>query len=447
MADKSVRDGVCSDQRGRNVILLTADSFRADHCGFLNDSNNTTPFLDKVSEEGVTFENAIATGPRTPSSAPEFITGSPLPKFNKNIVGIDSEAHLLLDHIDRSETIAERFRKRGYSTVAFTANPWTTKNTYFDKGFDKFVEIGAKNRGRKSGSFSIDTLEAASTLLSQWWNKTEWFSQWPTFYEDILTAIESVNEPYFLWVFLLDTHNPYIVPREDHSETSLPRMYYSLLRSNTVFGDRGSSSYRNTIPPHVEREVKKVYRDGIRSVDRFVQTIADDLAKDDPVIIFHSDHGEAFNEHGTYGHQRVLYEENIHVPLVAFNTAAQERITGPFSLLRFPELITTLSKDGDINPKDWTDDYTISRTDSNTAITVRTDRWKYLSNEGETMLYDLVNDPHEKTDIAEENHGQAKHFQSIIDDFTKNLSEIDDNRGEEIADKKMRNRLESLGYR
>jgi arylsulfatase A-like enzyme len=38
-----------------------------------------------------------------------------------------------------------------------------------------------------------------------------------------------------------------------------------------------------------------------------------DLLKN-TVIVFASDHGEAFGEHGAYGHQRLFHEEGIHVP-------------------------------------------------------------------------------------------------------------------------------------
>ena len=44
----------------RNIVLITSDSLRADHCGFLNDRMDTTATLDRMANDGVVFENTIA---------------------------------------------------------------------------------------------------------------------------------------------------------------------------------------------------------------------------------------------------------------------------------------------------------------------------------------------------------------------------------------------------
>ena len=59
----------------RNVVLITLDSLRADHCGFLGYSRDTTPFMDKMAREGLYFENAIASGVATPTSIFGVFTG------------------------------------------------------------------------------------------------------------------------------------------------------------------------------------------------------------------------------------------------------------------------------------------------------------------------------------------------------------------------------------
>jgi hypothetical protein len=44
---------------------------------------------------------------------------------------------------------------------------------------------------------------------------------WETFYDDIATWIEDVDEPHFLWVFLVDPHLPYIPVDEYCSRSKL----------------------------------------------------------------------------------------------------------------------------------------------------------------------------------------------------------------------------------
>ena len=60
----------------RNIVLVTVDSLRADHCGFNGGDPELTPTLDDLAENGLVFENAFAPGPRTPSSMPVLMTGA-----------------------------------------------------------------------------------------------------------------------------------------------------------------------------------------------------------------------------------------------------------------------------------------------------------------------------------------------------------------------------------
>jgi len=50
----------------RNIVLITFDSLRADHCSFMGYHRETTPNIDRMAKEGLYFENAIASGVPTP---------------------------------------------------------------------------------------------------------------------------------------------------------------------------------------------------------------------------------------------------------------------------------------------------------------------------------------------------------------------------------------------
>jgi arylsulfatase len=66
------------------------------------------------------------------------------------------------------------------------------------------------------------------------------------------------------------------------------------------------------------------------------------LGGDDPTIVVHGDHGEAFGEHGTYGHEPYLHEENVRVPLVV-DSEIDGTVSDVTSLRRLPELLETLA--------------------------------------------------------------------------------------------------------
>ena len=58
-----------------NTILITADSLRADYCGFINRKRkHLTPFLNKLAREALIFKNAYANAPYTPMSFPAIFT-------------------------------------------------------------------------------------------------------------------------------------------------------------------------------------------------------------------------------------------------------------------------------------------------------------------------------------------------------------------------------------
>lgn len=428
----------------RNLILITVDSLRADHCGFLNEAADTTPFLDDLAGDSITFETAVAPGPRTPSSVPEIMTGDPLP-----IADIEDDLSVQLshigDHMTNSTPISEILQEHGYQTIGFTTNPWTTTTTEFDKGFDSFTEISESEEEFIANWFDNTPLGPAADLFDQWYHGNSWFSQWPNFYDNIIETIEGTSEPFFLWVFLLDTHNPYIVPRQDRQETNMMKMYYGLLRGNNMFGDRVVTSYKDNIKPHVSQFLQEAYRDATRSIDRFVETLLDDLSAYDPALVFHSDHGEAFGEHGTYGHQRVLYEENVHVPLLIYDGRQNGRVSKPISLRQIPQILQELSDGTADTPELWTDAAVVTRTESSDASAIRTKKWKYISNEDGDALFHLERDPDESTDVSETESSKRTELRERLQTILDGLP-VDDSHKTESVGTDVTGRLESLGY-
>ena len=83
----------------------------------------------------------------------------------------------------------------------------------------------------------------------------------------------------------------------------------------------------------------------IRSMDRGLAMLVDGLRErglyDDALILFTSDHGEEFHEHGWVGwHSHTLYDELLRVPLVVKlpgNRAAARRIAHQ---VRLTDLVT-----------------------------------------------------------------------------------------------------------
>lgn len=395
-----------SDGR-ENIVLITIDSLRADHCGHLGSEFDLTPMLDSLASDGISFENAIAPGPRTPSSMPTVFTGQFGPVDAIDAWDYGHRQARISRHLARNETFAERLRKRGYTTVGITTNPWTADfhyETSFAKGFDRFVDIIVANESAEVNQSDsrfgaavnrwLRTSDVADRLRIN--RMKDWFRQWPQYYEFVLDEVQTAEEPYFLWVFVLDTHKPYITPSEYRVENSLLEMYYSMLWEY-VSGVDGSQ-----YPDHVKRRLRRAYRDTIRSVDQFVHALSRDLSADDPVFIVHADHGEAFGEHGTFGHGQELYRENLHVPLVVSNVGRTARVTDPTSLGSIPRMISTVaSADATFDPRTYTSEFVPSTTEDGRKASLSGRRWKFITDGDDEEVYDLTADPDEHTNLAE----------------------------------------------
>lgn len=390
-----------TDDSRRNLVLVTVDSLRADHCGFVNPESQLTPAIDRLADDGVSFTQAVAPGPRTPSSVPVLFTG----EFMS-----DDEGWTMADwqrrqrrigrHMARFSHLSEQLQRRGYETAAFTANPWTTRESNFDAGFDRFTEISADSDDISSKHLSDSSLfkladsgiEALGSDPFDWSSKKEWFSQWTGYFDLVRKQLSELSEPFFLWIFILDSHQPYITPRRFREECSAWEMYYSILRYW-----HGKSA--DGIPPHAREMIGRTYRDAVRSVDAFVDALQDEIELYDPVTVFTSDHGEALGEHGNFGHEQTLYEENLRVPFFVHNTGSAETVREQLPLRSLPEILSALTEPSEFDPRAYTRPFVVSKIEDNSALSVRTERWKLVS-DGETdRLYDLESDPEESNDV------------------------------------------------
>ena len=372
-----------------NIVLVTIDSLRADHCSFMGYEEQTTPTLDTMAAEGARFEHAIAPGPSTPESMPAVFTGRyPANYIDPADVG---EARTRIGHHMRTrETLPERLSRRGYATAGFTPNPYTSRHFGFEAGFDRFEDFsdsGVRTAGDgllQRLSPNSDAAQAARMLVNLL-QREEVFKPWDAYADDVAAWIDAATAPYFVWVHMMDPHVPYMAPGS-HRRLN----WWQTFRANMAFwrGDKEAG-----LDPAVLDRLRMAYDDTVRYTDAFLDRLRS-MTDDRTALVVHADHGEAFGEHGTYGHEPYLYEENIHVPLVVTGvpSATVER---PVSLRALPSLTERLA-DGDWDPHVAESSFTVSRTAGGERVALRSQRLKYIRGPGETELYDLARDEHER---------------------------------------------------
>lgn len=446
--------GVCTvTDSPQNIVHVTVDSLRADQCGFLEPTAETTPALDSLAAESTVFESAIAPAPRTPTAIPETLTGAFMPKGTPE-THADQFARIR-NHLADHDPLPKYLSEADYTTIAFVGNPWLTRRSGIDEWFDEFHDLGVvdhESRFRRMAlsTFGGSTIGDVALWIDRWRHRRGFFSQWETYVDELFETLRDTEPPYYVWVFLMEPHNPYIAPPGDRVENSTLDMYYGLLRGNEIFHPTESdSSLKHELTPHVERRVKRAYRDTIRSVDRFVgrlQTVLDD----DHLLVFHSDHGEAFDEHGTYGHRHRLYEENIHVPFFIRDATTDDGtvVEDPVSLRDLPELVLDrVTTDASISTSGRDEEYVVARTESAEQIALRTNQYKYIyDRDSGELVFDLAADPGERTDLSEMERDRCQRWQSIVEGVWDDLPELPGAESGSVPASTVE-RLESLGYK
>jgi arylsulfatase A-like enzyme len=190
-------------------------------------------------------------------------------------------------------------------------------------------------------------------------------------------------------------------------------MYYANYRERSTDGK---------LPERVETRLHAAYRDTIRSVDGFVEQLLSDI-DGNPSLVFHSDHGDAFYEHGTYGHHSELYEENIHVPLLVYDGETTGRVSGPVSLRTLPDIVCRLGTDVPLDPESWTSEFVMSVTEGISKLALRSNHWKYIAGD-EEEVYNLAADPEETHDLSGEHQEVTAAFRQLLRLNRQHIDEV-----------------------
>ena len=330
----------------RNIVLLTYDSLRADHCGYMGCERDTTPNLDRLADEGVAFENAISPAPRTNPSMAGVFTGEPM-AFREEV----SNPEISRRHLKRYGTIAEHLSEMGYTTGAFNPNAYASQYYGFDRGFDHYEDfLFSEDTYQTIFDRHLDDTGLYRSLrnIRNFVRGEEVFRTWDTFIDDIEQWVNKADEPYFLWIFSMDTHFPYRTP-------SVKRKYSNLLTQFSANWKRNKiiDQLNPELSEKFHDDIVDIYDDAIRFGDTLLSELSARIGETNPSIVVHGDHGEALGEQGMYGHfYPSLFEENIHVPLVIYNSQfGTDRVDEPFPLTRLPSLLRAISRDKEYNLK------------------------------------------------------------------------------------------------
>lgn len=314
---------------GPNIVFVAVDALRADYLpAYSPRAAAATPNLDTFRGDAVFFPNCFAQSTWTK------------PSFATLFTGLYPETHTAVTKTSRlpSEivTLAEALRDGGYYTKGLANNPNIMKVWNFDQGFVDYTDLKpsvyyfwAPASAEKlcgynglrlvrqrlcaisplpdKGGFSPKKLlrRLRERVFGKGLVVTEFYQPAEVVTQDALDWIDSravpQGTPFYLFLHYMDPHDPF------------------------MDADRAGVGYARVQvenpPPELKEPMQKAYNDEIEHLDKYLGALFAGLKQrglyDGALIVFTSDHGEEFLDHQGWWHGQTLYDELMHVPLIA----------------------------------------------------------------------------------------------------------------------------------
>jgi len=387
--------------RAPNVLLVTIDTLRADRLSSYGYARQTSPFLDELAAAGIRFDRAYATASWTAPSVASLMTSLEPSVHGIEHGFIDDDVIVKQEVIPESVALwPELLREAGYRTYGVTANTHLYGHFGFAQGFDRYECVGF-----------LDATKVIA-VVDKWRGE-----------------IVGGDDPWFLWVHLLDPHGRYR-PRKPWIQEYFPHFRPLWMPIRNVFVPENYKQFGVTRGTRVFDLVNALYDSEIAYTDRAIRSIAEKvgLAANDLVVVT-SDHGEEFLDHGGFGHGITLYEEVIRVPLILRMPGAAHAgrvVSAPVSLIDV--LPTVLDIVGAEAPAELQGTSLLPIVEGDEAdervvvaslarfVPLGTDsitrgRWKYIQHRVEKdrrMLFDVAADPAETRNLLESDPERAQ---------------------------------------
>jgi arylsulfatase A-like enzyme len=398
----------------QNLILFGVDSLRADHMSCYGYHRLTTPHIDRMAAQGVVFEHNFSPHIPTTSGYASMFTG--LDCFSNNTVALRHSGPV------EGATLAEILGEAGYSTtcLGFGGNPAS-------RGFQNYLEFKGWGSWEERPSTKAGNLNDVAIPE--------------------IERLAADDKPFFLFFRHMDPHSPYLPP------APFERMFYSgnecdpaNQSMDPVMKFKPFCDYFATwMPPGVTDTayVNAQYDGAVAYMDAAIQQILtrmDELGlSEDTLVVLNGDHGETLNEHDCYYDHHGLYDPTLNVPLILRHPGklpAGARVSG-YSLHQ--DLAPTVLELLDIKTQARFDGKSVlpmlrgdvASNHSEFYITEctwmrkhgwRTPEWKLIVAlepdfhfKPEVELYNLIQDPLENCNVAEQEPAVVAMLRSRMD--------------------------------
>lgn len=415
-----------------NVLFLICDDLNCD-LGCYGHPTVKSPNIDRLAERGVRFHHAYCQYPLCGPSRASFMTG-----LYPDQTLIRKNAIYLREHVPNVQTVAQLFRRNGYSATRIGKIFHYNVPTHIGTGghddpysWDYTFNPRGRDKDDESQIFTLKPGQYGATLS---WLAAEGTDEEQT---DGIAAIQAAqlleqyaknNRPFMLAVGLYRPHTPYVAPRK----------YFDMYPLETLTLPTVPDGYVATLPPaaqqtirskkeqldlaaDVARQALQAYYASITFADAQLGRILDTLQRTGlaqrTIVVFTSDHGYHMGEHGHW-QKSTLFENAARVPLIFAGpgvTAKGQCCAAPVEMIDIyptlaelvqmetPEYLVGVSLqpalvDATAQPRES------ALTQLNNGYSIRTPRYRYTEwgadgAEG-IELYDHDSDPAEMRNLA-----------------------------------------------
>lgn len=239
------------------IILISIDTLRSDRLPMYGYEGVETPALNGLRADSILFRKAWSHSPLTLPSHATMLTGM-LPASH----GVRDNTGFRLQN---ATTVAALLRGNGYATAAAVSAYVLREATGMNAGFDVYDDALAPMRSEKSLGH-IQRRGEETVAAAQSWIGSR------------------ADQPFFYFLHLYEPHAPY----------------------------EAAEPYANRYASHYDAEI--AHTDAI--VGGFLEFLKQRGLYDRALILLVSDHGEGLGEHGEDEHGIFLYREALSVPML-----------------------------------------------------------------------------------------------------------------------------------
>jgi arylsulfatase A-like enzyme len=276
------------EKPARNVILLLVDTLRASKLqAYYPKTRVKTPTIDRFASQGVLFERTQAPENWTKPSVASVLTSlHPATHRTKEDASKLPKSALMLSEV---------FQSAGFKTASFIANGYVSNAFGFDQGWDHYTNYIREERDtRASNVFG----EAES-----WIEKHK-------------------DGRFFVYIQTIDPHVPYDPPAK-YLEMYDPAPYSGQVknrRTALMLDDAKKNPQKYHFTERDKEHIEALHDGEISYHDeyfgKFLAKLHELGLDENTIFVVTSDHGEEFQEHGSWGHGHSVYQELLGVPLM-----------------------------------------------------------------------------------------------------------------------------------